>query len=102
VEQEELNAYVVEQAYRLGVPPDRLAKEIVDRGQIHVAAGEVLRGKALRLLAERVNVRDSGGQPVDIQALTAGEDELEGDGEDAGTEDAGTGEAGEAGAGREG
>jgi trigger factor len=101
VEQEELNAYVVEQAYRLGVPPDRLAKEIVDRGQIHVAAGEVLRGKALRLLAERVNVRDSGGQPVDIQALTAGEDELEGDGEDAGTEDAGTGEAGDAGAGRE-
>jgi trigger factor len=81
VEQQELNAYVVEQAYRLGVPPDRLAKEIVDRGQIHVAASEVLRAKALRLLAERVNVTDSAGQPVDVKALTAGEDEPDGDGD---------------------
>jgi trigger factor len=71
----------VEQAYRLGVPPDRLAKEIVDRGQIHVAASEVLRAKALRLLAERVNVTDSAGQPVDVKALTAGEDEPDGDGD---------------------
>jgi trigger factor len=53
VEQEELNAYIVEQAYRLGVPPDRLAKEIVDRGQLPMAMSEVLRGKALRLLTER-------------------------------------------------
>src|SRR5262244_3950811 len=75
VEQEELNAYIVEQAYRLGVPPDRLAKEIVDRGQLPMAMAEVLRGKALRLLTEQVPVTDEAGRPVDIKAATAeGED----------------------------
>jgi len=91
VEQEELNAYIVEQAYRLGVQPDRLAKEIVDRGQLGLAMSEVLRGKALRLLTEQVKVTDEAGRPVDIKAAAAmGED---GDGEDAGE----TGEAGESG-----
>jgi len=89
VEQEELNAYIVEQAYRLGVPPDRLAKEIVDRGQLPMAMSEVLRGKALRLLTERVKVTDEAGRPVDIQAATAeGEDGTE-DGDAGGTDDGG-------------
>ncbi|HCU93090.1 MAG TPA: trigger factor [Actinobacteria bacterium] len=68
VEQEELNAYVVEQAYRLGVPPDRLAKEIVDRGQLGVAVTEVLRSKALDVLAERAAVTDESGREVDLKA----------------------------------
>jgi trigger factor len=81
VEQEELNSYVVEQAYRMGVPPDRLAKEIVDRGQLGFAAGEVLRSKALTLLAERATVTDSKGERVDVAALTApDEDDAEQDG----------------------
>ena len=71
VSQQELNEYVVEQAYRLGVEPERLAKEIVDRGQLGVAVSEVLRGKALAGLAERVPVTDSAGKPVDVKALTA-------------------------------
>jgi trigger factor len=89
VEQEELNAYIVEQAYRLGVPPDRLAKEIVDRGQLPMAMSEVLRGKALRLLTEQVSVADEAGRPVDIKAAAAqgGDDAQDGDVE--GTEDDG-------------
>jgi len=83
VEQEELNAYLVEQAYRLGVPPDRLAKEIVDRGQLGMAMGEVLRGKALRFLTEQVKVTDEAGRPVDIKAAaalgTSGEDGEDGE-----------------------
>jgi len=71
IEQEELNAYIVEQAYRLGVPPDRLAKEIVDRGQLGVAVTEVLRAKALDLLAERAAVTDEAGNPVDVKAIAA-------------------------------
>ncbi len=71
VEQEELNAYIVEQAYRLGVQPDQLAKEIVDRGQLGLAMSEVLRGKALRLLTEQVKVTDEAGRPVDIKAAAA-------------------------------
>jgi len=74
VQQEELNGYIVEQAYRLGVPPDRLAKEIVDRGQLGVAMGEILRGKALREMAERVKVTDEAGRPVDVKEIAAARD----------------------------
>jgi trigger factor len=70
VEQEELNSYVIEQAYRMGVPPERLAKELTDRGQLSVAVAEVLRSKALGLIAERVTVTDEAGRPVDVKALT--------------------------------
>jgi trigger factor len=80
VAQEELNGYVVEQAYRLGVPPDRLAQQLVDNGQLGFAAGEVLRSKALSLLAERATVSDSKGDRVDVAALTApAEDESDAD-----------------------
>jgi trigger factor len=71
IEQEELNAYIVEQAYRLGVQPDRLAKEIVDRGQLGIAVTEVLRSKALDLLAERAAVTDESGRVIDLKALAA-------------------------------
>ena len=84
VEQEELNAYIVNQAYRLGVPPDRLAKEVVDRGQLGVAISEVRRSKALDLLAERAAVTDEAGHAVDVKAIVA---EAAGDGE-AGSGDA--------------
>ncbi len=92
VGQDELNAYVVEQAYRLGVPPDRLAKEIVDRGQLGVAVTEVLRAKALDRLAQRAAITDESGRAVDIKALAA-EAETGGDGAGAagaGEQDAGT------------
>ena len=95
VEQEELNAYIVEQAYRLGVPPDRLAKEIVDRGQLGVAVTEVLRSKALDLLAQRAAVTDESGRVVDLKALEAEAAGAEAAGaEAAGAEAAGTGETG--------
>jgi trigger factor len=93
IEQEELNAYLVEQAYRLGVPPDRLAKEIVDRGQLGVAVTEVLRAKALDLLAERAAVTDEAGNPVDVKAITA-----EAKGEPEPGDDAESGDDAEAGA----
>ncbi|HZC41003.1 MAG TPA: trigger factor [Streptosporangiaceae bacterium] len=69
-EQDELNSYVIEQAYRMGVPPDRLAKELIDRGQLGVIQAEVVRAKALTLMAERAAVTDDAGRPVDVKALT--------------------------------
>ena len=99
VEQQELNSYLVEHAYRLGVPPERFAKEIVDRGQLGAVAAEVLRDKALALLAERVTVTDAAGQPVDIKAIA---EEARGEGAQAGEGDAteaGGGDAAEAGGG---
>ena len=68
IEQEELNAFVIEQAYRMGVQPDRLAQELTERGQIGTAVTEVLRAKALTLVTERATVTDEAGQPVDVTA----------------------------------
>ncbi len=93
VDQDELAAYVTEQAYRMGVAPDRLAKELSDRGQLASVAADVLRGKALTLLAERATVTDEAGRPVDIKAAEA---EAEADEADEADEAAGTDEADEA------
>ena len=68
IEQEELNSFVIEQAYRMGVQPDRLAQELADRNQIGSVITEVLRGKALTVITERATVTDEAGQPVDIEA----------------------------------
>jgi trigger factor len=74
VDQDELAAYVTEQAYRMGVSPDRLAKELSERGQLSSVAADVLRGKALTLLAERASVADEAGRPVDVKAAVAAAD----------------------------
>ena len=68
VDQAELSAYVTRQAEQMGVPPDRLAQELADNNQLNFAAAEVLRGKAINLIAEQVKVTDKSGNPVDIAA----------------------------------
>ena len=68
VDQAELSAYVTRQAEQMGVPPERLAQQLADNGQLSFAAAEVLRGKAMNLIAERVNVTDESGHKVDIGA----------------------------------
>ena len=59
---------MIEQAYRMGVQPDRLAQEITEHGQIGSVVADVLRGKALNLITERVTVTDDAGKPVDVSA----------------------------------
>jgi len=66
VDPAELTAYVTRQAEQMGVSPDQLAQQLADNNQINVAAAEVLRGKAMNLIAERVKVTDKSGNPVDI------------------------------------
>ena len=68
VDQAELSAYVTRQAEQMGVPPDRLAQQLAENNQLSFAAAEVLRGKAMSLIAERVKVTDQSGNPVDITA----------------------------------
>jgi trigger factor len=72
VESEELSEYVTEQAYRLGVAPDRLAKQLTDHGQLSAVVADVLRTKALNLIAERARVTDETGREVDLSR--AGQD----------------------------
>ncbi len=92
IEQDELNSFVIEQAYRMGVQPDRLAQELADRGQIGSVITEVLRGKALTRLTERAAVTDEAGQPVDVEAAMRPT-------QDGTAEDGSGGEAGSAGEG---
>ena len=72
------------QAEQMGVSPDRLAQQLADNNQLNFAAAEVLRGKAMNLIAERVKVTDKSGNPVDIAAalntpLTPAEEAADGD-----------------------
>jgi trigger factor len=83
---EQLSAYVTEQAYRMGVAPDRLAQQLSENGQLGAVAADVLRGNALTLLAERARVVDEAGRPVDV---TAHDHEHEGDEDEAGEDEAG-------------
>jgi trigger factor len=71
VDPAELSAYLARQAEQLGVTTDRLAKQLAEDGRLSFAAAEVLRGKAMNLIAERVKVTDSSGHPVDIKAALA-------------------------------
>jgi trigger factor len=68
VEPAELSAYITRQAEQMGVPPDRLAKQLADNNQLQFAAAEVLRGKAMSLVAERVKATDPAGNVIDVMA----------------------------------
>jgi trigger factor len=66
VEPEEMSAYVVDRARRMGVDPDRLAKQFADSGQLGSVASEVLRMKAMDIIAQRAKVTDEAGRDVDL------------------------------------
>jgi trigger factor len=83
---EELSAFVSEQAYRMGVAPDRLAKQLSDNGQLPAVAADVLRSNALRLLGEKARVVDQAGRPVYVGAEEA-EIEAEIEADDTGDDD---------------
>ncbi len=68
VDPAELSAYVTRQAEQMGVAPERLAQQLAEDGRLPAAAAEVLRGKAMNLIAERVKVTDASGKDVDVRA----------------------------------
>jgi trigger factor len=68
VDSAELSAYVTRQAEQMGVAPERLAQQLAEDGRLPAAAAEVLRGKAVNLIAERVKVTDASGHDVDVKA----------------------------------
>jgi trigger factor len=82
VDQAELSAYVAQQAYRMGIAPDRLAKELTDRQQLGSVIADVLRGKALTLIAERAKITDESGREVDLKELAALDEQDQQDGPD--------------------
>jgi trigger factor len=68
VNQAELSYFIADQAQRMGVGPEYLARQLSESGQIGTAVTEVLRGKAAAFVGERVKVTDEDGNPVDIKA----------------------------------
>jgi trigger factor len=69
VSQAELSYFVADQAQRMGVPPQQLAQQLTEAGQVGVAMTEVARSKATALLAEKVKVADEAGNEIDVKAL---------------------------------
>jgi trigger factor len=98
VESSELNSYITQQAYRLGVTPDQLAQQITESGQVNSVVADVLRTKALTLIAERATVTDASGNPVDIVAITRGDGEADGAPDEDEAEGEGDSDAADAGA----
>ena len=68
VNQAELSYFVSDQAQRMGVPPEYLARQLSEGGQLGTAVTEVLRGKAAALVVERVKVTDEDGNAIDVKA----------------------------------
>jgi trigger factor len=56
----------------MGVPPERLAQQLAEDGQINFAAAEVLRSKAMNVIAERIKVTDTAGHDIDVAAALNG------------------------------
>ncbi len=83
VDSAELSAYVTRQAEQMGVAPERLAQQLAEDGRLPAAAAEVLRAKAMNLIAERVKVTDASGHDVDVKAALSApvgaEDEADAD-----------------------
>jgi trigger factor len=71
VQEADLNSYLTEQAYRLGVPAEQLARQLTDRGQLSAVVADVLRSKALSLIAARAKVTDESGRDVDLAQADA-------------------------------
>ena len=100
VDDAELSYFVAQQAERMGVQPELLARQLVEANQIGAAAAEVLRGKAMAVLAGRVTIRDESGEQLDYNALIdqdAAAEDAEADeaaAEDAGADDDAAGAAG--------
>ncbi len=65
----ELSDQVVRRAQRAGVPPDQLAQQLVEGGQLPMLVSEVRRGKALAMVMEAATILDSAGVAVDLEAL---------------------------------
>jgi trigger factor len=93
ITQEELSQYLTEQAYRMGIQPEQLAKELTDRNQINAAVADVVRSKSLDIITQRAAIKDESGRTVDLAELYGGaaDDGADGDSDDEarGSDDAG-------------
>jgi len=71
VAQEELSAWLMQQAPRYGMTADQFANELVAAGQVQSAVTEVRRAKALAFVMEKARIVEPSGAVVDLDALNS-------------------------------
>lgn len=71
VAQEELSAWLMQQAPRYGMTADQFANELVAAGQVQSAVTEVRRAKALAFVMEKARIVEPSGAAVDLDALNS-------------------------------
>ena len=69
VAQEELSAWLMQQAPRYGMAADAFAQALVEAGQVPMAIQDIRRAKALALVLENATVVDADGNAVDLKEL---------------------------------
>jgi trigger factor len=74
----ELSAWLLQQAPRYGMSPDAFAKALVEAGQVPMAIQDIRRAKALAVVLESAKVVDADGNEVDLSALDAEMNRMQG------------------------
>ena len=69
VSEQELSAWLIQQAPRYGMAPQELADVLVKNGGVNMAVADIRRAKALEVVLKSVQVVDSKGSIVDLDAL---------------------------------
>jgi trigger factor len=63
---DELDAEIDRLAERLGEKPDRVRRDLGQRGVLEAVRSDIARGKALDFLIEHAAVVDAEGNPIDL------------------------------------
>ncbi|MEO7130163.1 MAG: trigger factor [Dermatophilaceae bacterium] len=79
VQQQELIEFLVMTSQQYGVDPNTFAQSMDQDGQIPAMVGEVARRKALATVLEKISVKDSAGNVVDLNAVVPGTEDDEDD-----------------------
>lgn len=69
VSQEEMSAWLIQQASRYQMSPDQFADALVKAGQVQLAFTEARRAKALAYVMDHAKVVDEAGNAVDLEAI---------------------------------
>ena len=71
VNDQELSAWLVQQAPRYGMAPQELADLLVKNGGVNMAIADIRRAKALEVALKGAQIVDTKGNVVDLEALDA-------------------------------
>jgi trigger factor len=77
VEQQELTEHLLRRAAQAQMPPQEFANQVMSQNGIGILMTEVLRGKALAHVLDTATITDSSGNPVNLDDIRAGLQDIE-------------------------